>query len=249
MKGSPAGLARIDRMLGGHAYTMAFTNAPVPFGAFPSLHSGSATMEALMLSYFYPVGVTLYRGTKRNLRLDMRVVYWAYAAWLYWCTMYLMHHYLIDLVAGGCFATICFYLFLPDDTREAMELRCPNRSCGSSALSSTAPATRRPTSAFGVRRKARDHASDPASPPKEHDGLDLEVGLPRDASGSFTVVTMPSLQNEELLNQDEDSGHVLIRENMLMAPLFGNAHSTSQELHPLPLPRRVPSPMPANLAR
>jgi inositol phosphorylceramide synthase catalytic subunit len=119
MKGSPAGLARIDKLFGGHGYTLTFSNAPVPFGAFPSLHAGSATMEALFCSYFFPLAITFFKprngvpagknGRWQGLRLDVRILYWLYAAWLYWCTMYLMHHYLIDLVAGGCLATMCFY--------------------------------------------------------------------------------------------------------------------------------------------
>lgn len=104
MRGSPGGLARIDSLFGAHGYTVAFSNAPVVFGAFPSLHAATATMESLFMSYFFP-------GTVRigKVRIDLRVFYWGYTFWLYWCTMYLMHHYLIDLVAGGCLATMFFY--------------------------------------------------------------------------------------------------------------------------------------------
>ncbi|CAI4217536.1 unnamed protein product [Parascedosporium putredinis] len=55
MPGSPAGLARIDKIFGVDMYTTAFSTAPVPFGAFPSLHSGNAVIEALFLSYCFPV--------------------------------------------------------------------------------------------------------------------------------------------------------------------------------------------------
>jgi membrane-associated phospholipid phosphatase len=110
MKGSPAGLARIDELFHGHGYTVAFTNAPVPFGAFPSLHAGCATMEALFCSYFFPLALSLpIPGIKSRIRFDARILYWLYAFWLYWCTMYLMHHFLVDLVGGGCLATACFY--------------------------------------------------------------------------------------------------------------------------------------------
>ncbi|GAA5959965.1 hypothetical protein JCM21900_001442 [Sporobolomyces salmonicolor] len=96
MRGSAGGLARIDSIFGGHGYENTFSGAPVPFGAFPSLHAGCSTMEALFLSHFFPKG---------------RVFYWIY---------YLTHHYLIDLVAGGSLTCAFFYYFLskmPDELR------------------------------------------------------------------------------------------------------------------------------------
>ena len=76
MGGSPGGLVRIDDFFGTHGYSSSFTNAPIPFGAFPSLHAGTCTMEALFMSHFFPGG---------------RVFYWSYALILYWSTMYLTH--------------------------------------------------------------------------------------------------------------------------------------------------------------
>lgn len=99
MKGSPGGLARIDTLFHGNGYNVAFSNSPVVFGAFPSLHSACATMEAFYISHFFPQ-YTRYA--------------WTYAGVLYWATMYLTHHYLIDVVGGACLATAFFYLFLPD---------------------------------------------------------------------------------------------------------------------------------------
>jgi len=61
-------------------------------------------MEALFLSHFFP-------QTTRYV--------WAYAGVLYWATMYLTHHYLIDVVGGACLATAYFYLFLPDELKGA----------------------------------------------------------------------------------------------------------------------------------
>ncbi|TFK17124.1 phosphatidic acid phosphatase type 2/haloperoxidase [Coprinopsis marcescibilis] len=68
MKGSPGGLARIDALLHIQTYTTAFTNSPMVSGAFPSLHAGSATMEALFLAHFFP---------------QLRRWVWGYAAVLY----------------------------------------------------------------------------------------------------------------------------------------------------------------------
>lgn len=78
MHGSPGGLARIDKLFGNSAYTNTFTNAPMPFGAFPSLHAGCSTADALLLNHFFPKG---------------RWAYVAYVLWLYWSTMYLTHQY------------------------------------------------------------------------------------------------------------------------------------------------------------
>ncbi|KAI3618986.1 inositolphosphorylceramide synthase [Moniliophthora roreri] len=101
-KGSPGGLIRIDRLFGGNGYTTAFTNSPLVFGAFPSLHSATATLDALFLSHFFP-WTTKYA--------------WGYAGVLYWSTMYLTHHYLVDVVGGACLAVGFFYCFLPDSLK------------------------------------------------------------------------------------------------------------------------------------
>ncbi|KAH9815782.1 hypothetical protein DFH28DRAFT_1163218 [Melampsora americana] len=105
------GLARIDHLFHSKGYTNTFRNSPIVFGAFPSLHAGCATLEALFLSHYFP---------------RWRVLYWTYAFILYWSTMYLTHHYLIDLVAGGSFAISAFYLFLTEDQRHLPMLNASN---------------------------------------------------------------------------------------------------------------------------
>lgn len=90
MPGSPAGLARVDQLLGVDMYTTSFTTAPMPFGAFPSLHSANATLEALFMSFCFP---------------KLRPVFLFYVGWLWWATMYLNHHYAVDLVAGSLIST------------------------------------------------------------------------------------------------------------------------------------------------
>lgn len=84
--GSPAGLAAIDKLFGIDMYTSTFTASPQVFGAFPSMHSANATLEALFLSHLFP---------------HLSPVFFGYALWLCWATMYLSHHYAIDLVAGS----------------------------------------------------------------------------------------------------------------------------------------------------
>ena len=102
MKGSPAGLARIDALLGFDMYTSGFTASPMVFGAFPSLHAATSTLEALFMSHLFPSFTPLWSF---------------YAAWLWWSTMYLSHHYAVDLVAGSLMAGTVFYFakarFLP----------------------------------------------------------------------------------------------------------------------------------------
>ncbi|KAK2464975.1 hypothetical protein APHAL10511_003051 [Amanita phalloides] len=111
MPGSPGGLARIDALFHSSGYTTAFSNSPLVFGAFPSLHSACATMEALFISHFFPQHAKFV---------------WIYVAVLYWSTMYLTHHYLIDVVGGACLATAFFYLFLPDDLKGPSSLLPPH---------------------------------------------------------------------------------------------------------------------------
>lgn len=102
MPGSPAGLAAIDKLFGIDLYTSTFTASPMVFGAFPSLHSGSATIEALFMSRIFP---------------RLRPLFIAYTLWLWWSTMYLSHHYAIDLVAGSIISAVAYSIseahFLP----------------------------------------------------------------------------------------------------------------------------------------
>lgn len=102
MSGSPGGLGRIDEILGVDMYTTAFSNSPIIFGAFPSLHSGCIVMDVLFLCWLFP---------------KLRVVWWGWAAWLWWSTMYLTHHYFIDLIFGAILSVVVFnytkYMHLP----------------------------------------------------------------------------------------------------------------------------------------
>lgn len=94
MPGSPAGLARLDAIFGVDLYTTNFSTAPVPFGAFPSLHAANAVLEALFMSHCFP---------------QLRTYFIIYAGWVWWATMYLSHHYAIDLVGGGLIAATFYY--------------------------------------------------------------------------------------------------------------------------------------------
>lgn len=95
---------RIDRLFGTSGYTNAFGSAPLVFGAFPSLHSAAATISGLFLTHFFP---------------RFKIAYWAYVGTLYWATMYLTHHYLIDVTAGASLAVCSYYYFMPEAFRVA----------------------------------------------------------------------------------------------------------------------------------
>ena len=104
MQGSPAGLAAIDELFGIALYTPGFTGSPMVFGAFPSLHAGSAVMEALFMSHVFP---------------RLTPVFIMYTLWLWWATMYLSHHYAVDLV-GGSLRKLTSYLYLSRITAKSI---------------------------------------------------------------------------------------------------------------------------------
>lgn len=94
MNGSPGGLGRIDKLLGVDMYTSTFENSPLVFGAFPSLHSGCAVMDVLFLCWLFP---------------KYSIIWWGYACLLWWSTMYLTHHYFIDLIFGAALSVVFFH--------------------------------------------------------------------------------------------------------------------------------------------
>ncbi|KAG0230012.1 hypothetical protein B0O80DRAFT_452819 [Mortierella sp. GBAus27b] len=102
MPGSPGGLARVDDILGLSMYKNTFTASPLVFGAFPSLHSACAWQLAFFLVYLFGPRAIPFVG--------------AYVFWIWWATMYLGHHYVVDLVGGAAYAVVAFWIgsfFLP----------------------------------------------------------------------------------------------------------------------------------------
>ncbi|KAI1316333.1 Aureobasidin resistance protein Aur1 [Mortierella claussenii] len=102
MPGSPGGLARVDDILGLNMYKSTFTASPLVFGAFPSLHSACAWQLAFFLVFIFgPRSIPFVVG---------------YVFWIWWATMYLGHHYVVDLVGGAGYAVVAFWVgsfFLP----------------------------------------------------------------------------------------------------------------------------------------
>ena len=196
MKGSPGGLARIDELFHSQGYTTAFTNSPLVFGAFPSLHAGNATLEALFLSHFFP------QATK---------YIWAYAGLLYWATMYLTHHYLIDVVGGACFAVASFYFYLPDELRGPAALAPPpnlNLGSGRSRNKYDLYEVEDPRSLErgGIMLSARefDAVSEPSSDDEE---VDITYRSPMPGNSSFPTSIQDPPKKPNVMGASRGRGH------------------------------------------
>jgi membrane-associated phospholipid phosphatase len=88
---SPAGLARVDAWLGVPIATTFYSKSANVFGAVPSLHVAYATLVAWVAA---PV-----RGGVRWVTLG-------FAISMAFSAVYLRHHYVIDVVAGGALALV-----------------------------------------------------------------------------------------------------------------------------------------------
>ncbi len=81
--GNPAGLARVDALLGYGHFEGVYSNGKYVFGALPSLHVAVPTWVAL-----------------RCERLWCKAGVWALTALMAFFAVYFAHHYIIDLAAG-----------------------------------------------------------------------------------------------------------------------------------------------------
>jgi hypothetical protein len=89
---SPAGLARVDELLGIHYFSGFYSRAASVFGALPSMHCA------------YPV-LGLLTGW-RGARPRTKVAHVVYALWMASAAMYLQHHWAIDVLAGWATAAV-----------------------------------------------------------------------------------------------------------------------------------------------
>src|ERR1700712_2827857 len=96
MPGSAAGLVRVDKVLGTHIYENAFKASPLVFGAFPSLHGAFSCC-----CFFF---VARY-SRKGSFMLGF------YVLWQWFSTMYLRHHWRIDLLGGLAYSAFVFSIF------------------------------------------------------------------------------------------------------------------------------------------
>jgi membrane-associated phospholipid phosphatase len=86
---SPAGLARVDAWLGLPLATAFYSKSANVFGALPSLHVAYATLVAVVAA---PLGGWVRWSTI------------AFALSMAFSAVYLRHHYILDVVAGGVLA-------------------------------------------------------------------------------------------------------------------------------------------------
>jgi hypothetical protein len=96
MPGSAAGLIRVDNVLGTYIYQNAFKASPLVFGAFPSLHGAFSCCCFLFVARY---------SRKGAFMLGL------YVLWQWLSTMYLRHHWRIDLLGGLVYSAFVFSIF------------------------------------------------------------------------------------------------------------------------------------------
>jgi len=89
---SAAGCARFDALLGINYFSSFYSRNPNVFGAMPSLH---VTYPLLVVWYFWGRG------------WPWRIATLAFAALVSFAAVYLVHHYIVDVVAGAALAFPC----------------------------------------------------------------------------------------------------------------------------------------------
>lgn len=93
--GYAAGLIRVDIALGTHLTSNGFHASPIVFGALPSLHSAMAVMTFFFVGYY-----------SRWYFIKFLAFMFVMIQW--WATIYLDHHWRLDLLAGLIYACIWF---------------------------------------------------------------------------------------------------------------------------------------------
>ncbi|KAL2068868.1 hypothetical protein VTL71DRAFT_15206 [Oculimacula yallundae] len=96
MPGSPAGLVRVDKVLGTHIYENAFKASPLVFGAFPSLHGAFSCCCFLFVARYSRKGTYIVGF---------------YVLWQWFSTMYLRHHWRLDLLGGLAYSAAAYSMF------------------------------------------------------------------------------------------------------------------------------------------
>lgn len=95
LPGYAAGLTRVDLHMGTHLHSEGFHASPIVFGAIPSLHSAMAVMVFFFVSHF-----------SRWVILKIAALSFVMLQW--WATIYLDHHWRLDLLIGMFYSIISF---------------------------------------------------------------------------------------------------------------------------------------------
>jgi len=94
MPGEPAGLANADDFLQYPLFRNLYGHSPIVFGSFPSLHGA------------WPIVITIFAPSIRSLK----IIGTSYVILVWWAALYLNHHFLVDLVGGGLYVVVSYYI-------------------------------------------------------------------------------------------------------------------------------------------
>ncbi|AOA63263.1 Inositolphosphotransferase [Komagataella phaffii CBS 7435] len=97
MPGYAAGLIRADMAMGSHLSSDGFHLSPIVFGACPSIHSAMATMSCYFVCYY-------------SRWVLPKIMLLIFVTCLWWSTIYLDHHWRIDLSVGMAYSLVAFTL-------------------------------------------------------------------------------------------------------------------------------------------
>jgi len=93
-RGEPAGLQYADQILQISIFDNIYSNSPVVFGSFPSLH---AAWPFMIACYAEPNSV-------------VGKFTWFYVLAVWWAALYLKHHYMVDLIGGAIYVLLAINL-------------------------------------------------------------------------------------------------------------------------------------------
>ncbi|KAK6456797.1 uncharacterized protein RJT20DRAFT_94148 [Scheffersomyces xylosifermentans] len=95
MPGYAAGLTRVDIAMGTHVHSAGFHASPIVFGALPSIHSAMAVMVFFFVSYYSRWTI-------------LKVFSFCFIVLQWWATIYLDHHWRMDLIVGMFYSIISY---------------------------------------------------------------------------------------------------------------------------------------------
>ncbi len=97
VQSNAAGLLNFDHILGIKLFKNMYLKNSNVFAAMPSLHSS------------YPVLCFLY--AKQLQKWWLNIIFIAFTIGIWFSAVYSNHHYIIDVIAGGCLGVLGYYIF------------------------------------------------------------------------------------------------------------------------------------------